>query len=970
MVVEQHKRLDRVPTLFPSLAHLDLLRAGVIQEPAVGLNEGRYRWILDEPTWTYTADLVPILSQVRAREHQSLRYWLHFEGLDTIADVYIGGQLVQQTQNAHLWHVIPVPAHLLESETTNITLVFHNTNAYAAEQASQFSPGYPNQVDSPDRSRTSDYEYPNRIFVRKQQSDFGWDWGPALVPVGPHKPAYLIALPHDTTSTLAQGEKAAAAPVALVIASSIDIYRKGQTNNLAPPHPDANWIVNVTLLLLSSHDVHWPSLRLSLPELGLYTFDTLLSSPIVRAGLNEPVHAVFEVPSSGHYAPSLWWPRGHGEQPLYEIVLRSDELHLEMCKKVGFRTAFFDLSPISPELVAEGVQPGSHFRLLVNSKEIYVMGTNLIPFDTLSPRTNPAYLRWLLDSAMQANTNLVRIWGGGSYPSPDFLSLCDELGLMVWVDTMFAASLYPYHDSFLDAVRDEVAQVLPALITHPSVVVVVGNNEGELYFLGGYGRRDEDAEWKRGYERLFDHVVRDQVLQASRGMSYVPCSTTTGYLSLEPYRGRYDHYPKTELHGTGEHYGYNASAAFDMSTYPRSRFMVEFGMFSLPSIGTLDRVLSLSDYSIDSMVLRAHLKHPPAGNLTYPFGADQGQHELVSAVETWFPSPASLARTSLPPRAVLARWSYTSQLYQALYVSAQVGVYRMGAGRRERNRGLVVWQLNDVWPGTSWSSLEYGGTWKMLQYALAAVQAPVAVTGVYDAAREVLDVVVLFSRASGEAVTVGMEWLDLLGGRLAEQQTVEVYLPFNGEIGSLDIHTFAQPTTTICTGKEGCYLRLTLTLISSATGERITTSTYWTPMPALKRTLAHVAATHRRPHLVLSRISADPSPAPSRGGYARWTVRVSNTGEAVAPYVFVEPAAHHVGFFARCHHTAGSECGAENTFWLAPNSSRILTFVRPRLTAVQRSVSAQNDEEEEEEWFTSLSVSSLFDNLPPHPAAG
>ncbi|TKY86477.1 hypothetical protein EX895_004626 [Sporisorium graminicola] len=942
-----------VDALFPSLTHLDLLRAGVIQDPHVGLNEGLYWWISNEQAWTYTADLEPILAQLRASSDAGKRqYWLHFQGLDTIAQVFVGGELIRETRNYHQWYAFRVPAHLLEREiSTNITLVFSNTSEYAAQQAADHSPGYPTQLQSADRPRVFDYEFPNRIHVRKQQSDLGWDWGPALVPVGPHKPAYLIVLPdaaqdtdsdEDAKEQEVHGEAGDAErkPTVLVMASGIDIYRKGQVNNLPPPDPDANWIVNVTLTLLSATDVNPASLRLSIPALDLYTFDVLLSAPSVSAGLNSPIHATFEVPSSGKYGPSLWWPRGYGNQTLYDVVLHSDELGIEVRKRVGFRTAVFDLSTISPELVAQGVQPGSHFRLFVNGREVYVMGTNVIPFDTLAVRTNPDTVRWLLDSALHAHVNLIRVWGGGAYPSPEFLRMCDELGVMVWMDAMFAAALYPYNADFLEAASEEVAQVMLDAVSHPSVVVVVGNNEGELFFLGGYGVWERDGEWKTGYEALFDHVVRDRVREASRGLSYITCSTTTGYIQLDPYVGRYSNYPKGELHGTGEHYDYVAAEGFDIDTYPRSRFMVEFGMFSLPSIDALDYILDGSgDYSINSSVLRAHLKHPPAGNLTYPFSAAQGQSELLSAVTEWFPTPS----THLPARAQLHRYAVSSQLYQALYVANQISVYRHGAAQRERNRGLVVWQLNDVWPGTSWSSVEYDGRWKLLHYALVDVQAPVAAVAVWNATDEVLEVAVVWSGArwdgddgAGEKVRVRvrMEWFDFRGKVLvADERDVDVTR--GGEAGSVTVQTIHDPEHTRCEGNEqGCYLRLTLPSTHVVT--------YWTPMSRLASTVERLHASGAAPDLQLLRSRSSPG-----------TVRVRNTGSAVAPYVWLEYGADAgVGYFARCD-SAGRCRRPFNAFWLRPGEEVHLRLVS--------AAPAGGAGKHQERW----SVSSLFDNLPP-----
>ncbi|SPO26126.1 uncharacterized protein UTRI_02402 [Ustilago trichophora] len=290
--------------------------------------------------------------------------------------------------------------------------------------------------------------------------------------------------------------------------------------------------------------------------------------------------------------------RGPWRAKLYEVVLHSDELAIEVHKTVGFRTAVFDLSPVPPELVSA------------------------------------AYLRWLLDSALHANINLIRIWGGGSYPSQEFLSLCDQLGIMVWMDAMFAAPSIPFHSFWM--------------------------------------------------------------------------------------RGRYDNYTKGELHGTGEHYGYDASKAFDIDTYPRSRFMVEFGMFSLPSIYTLDRILTPLPQLFDQLLRPSCAPQASASGKPHVSLFCRSRPERTRAAATYFFSPPL---TSPPPRPrqVLHRWSYSSQLFQSSTFQPDRRLPPFRA-QPARNRGLIVWQLNDVWEGTSWSSIEYGGRWKMLHYALAKVQ--------------------------------------------------------------------------------------------------------------------------------------------------------------------------------------------------------------------------------------------------------
>ncbi|KAI3487204.1 hypothetical protein L1887_48914 [Cichorium endivia] len=536
-----------VDALLPSLVHLDLLRAGIILDPAVGLNEGDQRWIADEPTWTYTADLAPILDQIRAMHKPSQhQYWLHFDGLDTVADVLLGGERLLHTRNQHIWHAVRIPSHLLEqpcARHTNLTLVFHNTNTYAAEQARRFDPGYPNQIESPRRSRTSDYAYPHRIFVRKQQSDFGWDWGPALVPAGPHKPAYLVQL--GDASSVEVPELHQAVHCRQLGGQCVAHAARGASGCAADgAHRD--------------------------PIAGRCYARHAAVAACHRGRLNERVHAAFELHSSGQGAPLLWWPRGYGEPRLYTLQVHSDELHIHVCRRVGFRTAVLDLERIPPaQARSERVQPGSHFRLLVNGREVYVVGTSLIPLDTLGPRAAPAYMHWLLDSAAAAHVNLLRIWGGASYPSRELLDACDQMGMLVWLDTMFAASLYPNHDAFLAEVRTEVAQAVASAVSHPSVVAVVGNNEGELYFLGGL--RPTHARCRM--EARLRGALRPR--SAQRGYSTPAARFRTfhvlqprAYVSLQPYRGRYTAYPHNELHGTGEHYGYDAARAWGHCELP------------------------------------------------------------------------------------------------------------------------------------------------------------------------------------------------------------------------------------------------------------------------------------------------------------------------------------------------------------------------------------------------------------------
>ncbi|KAN0064606.1 hypothetical protein ACQY0O_002235 [Thecaphora frezii] len=912
-----------MPALFPSLVHLDLLRAGVIQETSIGLNEGLHRWIIDEPQWTYTADLTSWLERYgRSYDH----FCLCFDGLDTVADVSIGSHHVGSSDNQHLYHVFDVTepigsllssASLAPSSGTNLTVRFSNVNKYARRKA-QEGPYYPDQRSQPRTSRTSRYEYSNRMFVRKQQSDFGWDWGPALVPSGPDKPAYLVGLGKKTENrAVTTSDDVGEADAFFVQRLSLDIYRKGQRNNL-PPSQDANWIVEVTLNLVSSRAFAPPKVRLVIPELELTTDDAVLSAPI-RKGFNQGLHVAFEIAATGEKAPQLWWPSGYGEAKLYNVTVYADQLGLALERRIGFRTAVLNQERVTTQEVAQGVQPGTKFQIEINGVAVYTQGTNVIPLDTLAPRTAPGYVRWLLESVLAVKQNLIRVWGGGSYPSTELLELCDELGVMVWSEGMFAASLYPADEAFLQTVRTEVGQQVARLTSHPSVIVMVGNNEGELYFLGGYGHLPADAAYLSDYNRLFDEVVRDAVLSSSRSLSYIPCSTTTGYVSLYPdYVPRYTNRSDGELYGTGEHYNYDMTQSFNLSSYPVSRFVVEFGMHSMPSIYTWDRVLTSGDeYDFNGTQVRNHDKHMPAGSLEYPWNATQGQSEMTRGVEENFPVPIQHTDGDEGRRELLAQWAYATQCFQAAFVGSQILAYRQGATRSERNRGLVVWQLNDVWEGTSWSSIEYGGRWKVMHYTSARTQDRVVGAPIYDAATERLALHVLsdYWNHTIRAKT-SWAWYDFAGNLLSPRRTtvatlqgLDSALIFAAKgLNEMLSHRRAGAAPTTPT-----YMHVVVEHRDPTTGATRANEHFFTPFK-----LRDVAL--RDPDLsVVDTSGADTN------RQAHFEVKCR--GQGVAAWVWLEHPPEVVGYFVeRLGEAKSSEEVPSNAFWMRPGETRRVTF--------------------------------------------
>ncbi|KAI9603876.1 hypothetical protein H4Q26_003482 [Puccinia striiformis f. sp. tritici PST-130] len=248
------------------------------------------------------------------------------------------------------------------------------------------------------------------------------------------------------------------------------------------------------------------------------------------------------------------------------------------------------------------------------------------------------------------------------------------------------------------------------------------------------------------------------------------------YLSLEPYVSRYGASTSGELYGDQEHYNYDTSISFNTSSYPVARFVNEFGFHSLASIYTLDRILqSEEDYHFNSSVIRAHNKNPPAGSLEYPYPADRGQNSLMTGVTRYYPTP----NITGDARALLAQWAYASQVFQAAFMASQISYYRLGASRGERNMGAVYWQLNDVWEGTSWSSIEYTGRWKIFHYLAERVQSHVIITPIYHVKNETLDIYVTSDLWEDARGTAQLSWYDFAGHQLSKASKEFIVGPLN-----------------------------------------------------------------------------------------------------------------------------------------------------------------------------------------------
>ncbi len=378
-------------------------------------------------------------------------------------------------------------------------------------------------------------------------------------------------------------------------------------------------------------------------------------------------------------APRLWWPHGYGGQPLYTVTVCAGEQG-EQSKRIGLRT-----------LTVSTAQDrwGSEFAFVVNGVKIFAMGADYIPEDNLIPRVTPERTAALIRSCVEANYNCLRVWGGGYYPDDTLFDLCDENGLIVWQDFMFACAVYRLTDAFRESVTREFIHNIKRLRHHPSLGLFCGNNEMEAAWVDWGLPKNETLrmDYLELYERLLPRLVRQYAPQTF----YWPASPSTN--------GGFDNPNSPD--GGDVHYWdvWHGSKPFEDYRNYYFRFCSEFGFEAFPDCETLRGIGEEKDMNPFSRVMESHQKC--AGGNQKILNYHAGEYRYPSSFENFV---------------------YASQLLQRDAIKYGVEHFRRFRGRC---MGAVYWQLNDIWPGPSWASVDYYGRWKALHYAAKRFFAPV-----------------------------------------------------------------------------------------------------------------------------------------------------------------------------------------------------------------------------------------------------
>ncbi|MEW9572718.1 glycoside hydrolase family 2 protein [Rhodanobacter sp. Si-c] len=645
-----------LPATVPGTVQTDLLAAKLVPDPYWRDNEAKIQWV-GLADWQYRTQF-KVDAATLARRHVDLV----FDGLDTFADVSLNGHKLLAADNMFRRWRVPAKAWLHAGANT-LEVTLHSPIAQLQPWLLKQPYALPGEFDSafgdePEGKQTANY-------VRKAAYQYGWDWGPRIVTEGIWKDVRL-----ESWSALRLADFHIAQPKV-----DADVAQLQAQLRIAA---DAAGKAQVTLRWRAPDGSTQSLVR----EVALKAGDNQLSLP-------------FEI---AH--PQRWWPVGYGAPNLYDFhvdVMLHGDLAASAERHTGLR---------SVELLRKKDQWGKSFAFVVNGVPIFAKGANVIPMDSFPNRVTTARIDAMLQSARDANMNMLRVWGGGYYLEDAFYAEADRLGLMVWQDFMFGGAIPPYDQAFRDNTRVEAVEQVDRLRDHPSIVLWAGNNEVETAWeTWGGGAHLEATQPKaevrrivQGMRELFDHTLRDVVATQSPEVPYWPSTPSSDY----------DEQANVLDNGDYHYWNVWSGKALPPTAYldVTPRFQSEYGLQSFPSMATLRSVLDPSDLSIDSPVLRAHQK----------FDKGKGNQRLLMYVEREYGKPKDFAALV-----------YLSQVMQAEGI--QLAAEHLRASR-PRSMGSLYWQLDDVWPGATWSSVDYYGRWKALQYHAKRFYAPLRVVAI------------------------------------------------------------------------------------------------------------------------------------------------------------------------------------------------------------------------------------------------
>ena len=685
----------------PGTVHTDLLTNKLIADPYYGDNEKQSQWIENED-WEYKTYF-----DISKQELNQQNIELQFEGLDTYAKVFFNDSLILVADNMFRSWNIDVK-QILKVGDNYLKIVFQSAVKRGKKEASKLNYTLPGD---------------EKVFTRKAQYQYGWDWGPRFVTCGIYK---------DIKMKFWNEAKI----------ESVKFVQRKLTDSIAELEFQCEIMSDVEGDYILNNNRYLP---------GFSDFGVVNSTAIsLKKGINNFTvkHSIIN--------PQRWWSNGLGKPHLYSFAIELKDKEYELIDSkylnVGLRTL---------ELVQEKDSIGKSFYFKLNGVPVFMKGANYIPPDNFLPRVTKSDYEKIVQNAADANMNMLRVWGGGMYADDTFYNACDQKGILVWQDFMFACAMYPGDERFVNNVSEEIKEQVIRLRNHASIALWCGNNEiDEGWKNWGwqqqyhYSATDSSKIWN-DYVNLFQKAIPSIVSKYNAEHLYWQSSPSNGW-------GHKESLQQGDAHYWGVWWGMEP---FEIYKEKVGRFMSEYGFQGMPSIecfknmGAIQRPsdrLNFDDsitryYKMyDTIILNAHQKHPT------------GYKTINTYMERDYKVPKDFEN-----------YVYVSQLLQAEGMKTAIEAHRRA---KPYCMGSLYWQLNDCWPVTSWSSIDYYGNWKASHYQAKRSYENIIVS--INEEDDKLKINIVNDELKNEEGTLEMKLMDLKGNILWNK-TMEVLIKSN-----------------------------------------------------------------------------------------------------------------------------------------------------------------------------------------------
>lgn len=673
----------------PGTIHTDLIANNKIPQPFYRENEKLCQWI-DKKNWIYSTEF-----NVDSSDMEYNTIYLNFEGLDTYAEVFLNSRQILSANNMfRAWKVDVTDLLLIGSNTLKIKFISPIETGLADLEKHGYQ--LPAVNDQSEVGELGDKKV--SVFSRKAPYHFGWDWGPRLVTMGIWRPIELRFVNRAEITDVFINQK-------LVHEKLAELNTLVSLGNCT----EGNYKLEI---LNSETNEQYASKKLKLQP-----GDTA-------------IELSFKIDN-----PKLWWPSGYGEQSRYTFkTILSQAGNIIETKNVT--TGLRDI-----KVITEPDSIGKSFYFQVNGIPVFAKGANYIPNDNFLPRVDSIKYETIVKSAVDANMNMLRVWGGGIYENDIFYNLCDKYGILVWQDFMFACSMYPGNTDFIENLKVEAEENIIRLRNHPSVALWCGNNEIDAAWCNsdencGWGWKQKYTPEQRKeiwntYENIFNKILPEAVKKYDNNKFYWPSSPFS-----EPGYGS----NSGDMHYWGVWHG---GDPFERFEEVKSRFMSEYGFQSFPEMNTIKEFTLPQDWDIYSDVMLSHQR------------SGIGNQKIKEYLEMYYPLPEKFED-----------FLYVGQVLQAYGIKRAIDFHRIN---KPYCMGTLYWQLNDCWPGASWSGIDYYGNWKALHYEVKNAFEPIRVAMVQKDTK--VDIYILndvpnIKKGSLEINIIGFDGKNLLAKKM------------------------------------------------------------------------------------------------------------------------------------------------------------------------------------------------------------